>query len=70
MFTQQKENAPLIKHLGQMYIGFDEYPSYSGRISEIFEKMLMKIFSVFVVMHILQENIKCARGLMSKVGEW
>ena len=52
-----------------MYIGFDEYPPFRGRISENFDKMLMKIFIVFVVMHILQENIKCARGLMRKVWE-
>ena len=32
------------------------------------KKMLMKIFSVSMVMHILQENIKCAHGLMGKVG--
>ena len=43
LFTQQKENSPLIKHLGPLYIDFDEYPPYSGRISEKFEKMLMNI---------------------------
>ena len=52
-----------------MYINFDEYPPYSGRIYEILEKLLMKIFSVSMVMHILQENRKCAYGLMRKVGE-
>ena len=52
-----------------MYIDFDEYLPYSGRIYECFEKLLMKIFSVFMVMHILQANRKCALGLMSKVGE-
>ena len=31
--------------------------------------MLMKIFSVSMVMHILQGNRKCAHGLMKKVGE-
>ena len=38
LFTQQKQNAPLIKKIGPMYIDFDKYPPYSGRISEIFEK--------------------------------
>ena len=38
-------------------------------ISEIFEKMFMKIFSVFMVMHIFQENRKCVHWLMSKVVE-
>ena len=34
LHTQLKDNAPLIEHFGPMYIDFDEYPSYSGRISE------------------------------------
>ena len=68
LFTQKKDNCPLIKNLGTMYIDFYEYRPCSGRISEFFEKMLMKIFSVFMVMHILQENRKCAHGLMRKVG--
>ena len=38
LFTQQKENDPLIKHFGPMYIDFDAYPSYSGKNSEIFER--------------------------------
>ena len=33
-FTELKENAPLIKHFGPMYIDFDEYRTYSGRISD------------------------------------
>ena len=37
LFTQQKENYPLIKCFGPMYIDFDEYPRYSGRNSEIFK---------------------------------
>ena len=69
LFTQQKENYPLLRVFGPMYIYFDEYPLYSGRNSENFEKMLMKIFSVSMVMHILQVNRKCAHGLMRKVGE-
>ena len=51
-----------------MYIDFNEYPCYSGRNSEIFEKMLMEIFSVSMVMHILQANRKCAHGLIRTVG--
>ena len=38
LFTEVNENAPFIKQIGSMYIDFDEYPQYSGRISEIFEK--------------------------------
>ena len=53
LFNQQKENDPLIKHFGPMYIGFDEYPPYSGRISDFFWKKLIKKFSVFMVMHII-----------------
>ena len=46
-----------------MYIDFDEYPPYSGKISDFFENMLMKIFSVIMVMLILQAKRKCAHGL-------
>ena len=49
LFTQQKENIPLIKCFGPMYIDFDEYPCYSGSNSEIFEKYV-------------KENIKCDHG--------
>ena len=38
LFTQQKDNSPLIKHFGPIYIDFDDYPPYSGRNSESFEK--------------------------------
>ena len=69
LFTQQKENAPLLKYVGPIYIDFDEYPPYSGRISVIIKKKVMKILSVFMVMHILQSNIKCAHVLLSKVWE-
>ena len=37
LFTQQKDNSPLIKYFGPMYIDFDEYPPYSGRNFENFE---------------------------------
>ena len=36
-FTQIKQNTPLIKVFGPIYIDFDEDPHDSGRISEIFE---------------------------------
>ena len=49
LLTQQKENYPLIKCCGPMYIDFDEYPPYSGRNSEIFEKKA-------------NENIQCVHG--------
>ena len=38
LFNPQKDNAPLIKQIGPMYIGFDDYPPYSGRISKMFWK--------------------------------
>ena len=56
LFTQQKENAPLIKHCGQIYIDFDEYPPYSGRISEIFEKNV-------------NEDIQCVHGYTYSSGK-
>ena len=37
LFTQMKENDPLINHFGPMYINFYGYPTYSGALSEIFE---------------------------------
>ena len=54
LFTELKENAPLIIIFGPMYIDFDEYPRYSDRTSSIFEKMLMKLFNVIIVMLILE----------------
>ena len=46
LFNQLRENAPLITCFGQMYIYFYEYPTFSGRISETFEKNV-------------NENIQC-----------
>ena len=69
LFNQQKKNSKLIKCFGPMYIDFNEYSCYSGRNYEIFVNMLLKIFSVSMVMHILQVNKKCAHGLMKTVGE-
>ena len=37
LFTEIKGNSPLLKHVGPMYIDFDEYPRYSGRKSAISE---------------------------------
>ena len=37
-----------------MYIDIDAYPHYTGRKSAIFEKMLMKVFNVIMVVIILQ----------------
>ena len=34
LFTKLKDNAPLIKHFGPIYIYFDEYPLYTDKISE------------------------------------
>ena len=36
LFIELKENAPLIEIFEPMYIDFDEYPPYSGRISDFF----------------------------------
>ena len=52
LFIQQKEKFPLIECFGPMYIDFDEYPRYSGRNSEIFEKYV-------------NENIKCAHIMLT-----
>ena len=38
LFTELKENDPLIKHFGPMYIDFYQYPRYSGRSFVILEK--------------------------------
>ena len=38
LFTQQKDNSPLVKCFGPIYFDFDEYLCYSGRKSEFFEK--------------------------------
>ena len=46
LFNQMKENSPLIKHFGPMYLDFYEYPPYSGRIYALFEKNV-------------NENIQC-----------
>ena len=52
-----------------MNINLDGYPPYSGAISEIFETMLMLIFSVIMDTIILQEKRKFSHGLMRKVGK-
>ena len=46
----------MIKHFEQMYIYFDEYPTYSGIISESFE-----IFK--------NENIQCDHGYAYYLGK-
>ena len=51
-----------------MYIDFDEYPRFSGRISAIFGKMLIKIFYAIMVMMILLAK-KGAHGLIIQVGK-
>ena len=54
--TELKENYPLIKHFGPIYIDFDEYPRYSGITSATFEK---KVFNVIMVMIILRGGVLC-----------
>ena len=46
----------MIKHFGPIYIDFGEYPPYSGRISEIFEKND-------------NENIQCVHGYAYSSGK-
>ena len=67
-FTELKENPPFITFFGPMYIDFDVYPRYNGRISEIFGRMLLKIFSVIMVMLIFQAK-QLVHGLMKKFGQ-
>ena len=55
-FTQQKENTLLIKRLWPTYIDFDEYPPYSGIISETFENNV-------------NENIQCVHGYAYSSGK-
>ena len=56
LFNQHKDNAPLIKQFGPMYIDFDEYPPYSGKNSENFEKNV-------------NENIQCVHGYAYSSGK-
>ena len=48
LFTELKENAPLIKHFGPTSIDFDEYPLYSDRISDFWGNV--------------NKNIQCDHG--------
>ena len=59
MFNQLKENSPWIKIFRPKYIDFDEYPRYSGKTCENFEKILMKVFNVVIVMLIIQAKKLC-----------
>ena len=68
LFTELKENAPLIKYFGPMYIDFDEYPRYSGRIYVILEKNMNEKFNVIMVMIIFRLK-NCTHGLIRKVGQ-
>ena len=69
-FNQQKDHAPLIKNLVQCKSILLSILPIVVEFLNFLKKMLMKIFSVFMVMNILQANIKCAHGLMNKFGEW
>ena len=37
LFTQIKEHSSMTEYFGPIYINFDDYLAYSGRISEIVE---------------------------------
>ena len=67
-FTQQKENSPLIKKLGQCILILMSILPIVVEFLKFSKKMLMKIFSVFMVMNIIQGNIKFAHGFMRRFG--
>ena len=46
--TDLKENYTLTKQFGPMNINFDDYPPYSGAISQFLKQILMHIL-IFVV---------------------
>ena len=48
LFTAPKENYTLIRNFWRMYICFDDYPTYTGAISEVSETKLMPIFNAFM----------------------
>ena len=48
LFAALTENSKLIKNFGPMYIDFDDYPPYSGEISENIKQILMSIFGVIM----------------------
>ena len=51
-----------------MYIDFDEYPCYSGRNSEIFEKHSNENIQCVHGYTYSSGKIKCAQGVMRTVG--
>ena len=69
LFTQHKEKFPLIKCFGPMYIDFMSILDIAVEILNFKKKLLMKIFSVSMGMHILQVNRKCANGLTRNFGK-
>ena len=69
LFTQQKENFQLIKCFGPRYIDFDEYPRYSGRNSEMFEKNVNENSQCDYGFAYSSDKQKFAHGLMRTVGK-
>ena len=67
--TELKENYPLIKHFGPIYIDFDEYPRYSGRTSAIFETTINESIQCDHGYAYSSGKNKCAHGLIKKVGQ-
>ena len=57
LFTPLKENAPLIKQFGPMYIHFDEYLPYISRFSECFGEINVN------------ENVQCVHGYAYSSGK-
>ena len=68
-FTELKENATFMKHLGPMFINFYGYPLYSGEISGFLKHMLMLILGMIMATLILQANRQFAHEFMSKLGK-
>ena len=67
LFTELKEIAPFLKAFEPIYIDFDEYPSYSGRTSEFFEKSVNEIIQCDHGYAYYSGKLFCAHGLIRKV---
>ena len=68
LFTELKENSPLIKKFGPMYIYFDEYPCYSGNIWNFWKMVNENIQCDHGYAYSSGGGI-CAHGLIRKVGQ-
>ena len=67
-FTQHKDSFLLIRYFGPMYSDFDEYPCFSGRNNEMFEKNVNENIQCVHGYDYSSGKHKCAHGLMRTVG--